>query len=213
MPEPMAWLPFLAATLAMQVTPGPDMMLAMGRGIGRGRRTASCTVLGMTAGAGLTHLPLLALGVTALVASSPDALNVMRRLGAAYLIRLGIELLRNGHRHDLEATATPRSSPSAAVREGMIGNLLAPKSMTFMSAFLPQFIDPASGPIATQLLPLGGAQKACGAVVLGTVALASSAAGAHFLRHPRLRVPQARPAGRVMLALGLRLAFAGGPGG
>lgn len=95
----------------------------------------------------------------------------------------------------------------------MISNLLNPKSMTFMLAFLPQFVDPASGPVTAQLLLLGGAQKACGVVVLGTVALTSSAAGAHFLRYPRLCVRQARLAGCVMLALGLRLALVGGPSG
>lgn len=111
----------------------------------------------------------------------------MRWLGAAYLIRFGIRLLRDSRRHGPEVAAAPRSSSLAAVREGMISDLLNPKSMTFMLAFLPQFVDSASGPVTTQLLLLGGAQKACGVVVLGTVALTSSAAGAHFLRHPRLR--------------------------
>jgi threonine/homoserine/homoserine lactone efflux protein len=97
MPDLTTYLAFLAAVLVMQITPGPDMALVIGRGVGQGRRVAFCTVLGFMA-AGLIQVPLLVLGVASLLYASPLAFELMRWLGAAYLIWLGVKLLWSARR-------------------------------------------------------------------------------------------------------------------
>jgi threonine/homoserine/homoserine lactone efflux protein len=207
MPDLATYLAFVAAVLAMQTTPGPDMMLVLGRGIGQGRRIAAATVLGFML-AGLVQLPLLALGVAALVQSSPLAFALLRWAGALYLIWLGAGLLLRRPAAPA-AAAAPRTTLWRAARDGMVSNLANPKVLVFMLAFLPQFVDPARGPVELQLLLLGATQKGCGFVVQGTVALASGALGARLARRPGWRRWQERGAGLVMLALGVRLVVAG----
>lgn len=87
------FLTFYAAVLAMQLAPGPDMMLVIGRGIGQGRRVALLTAAGTTLLAALVQLPLLALGVASLVQNSPLAFDILRWVGAAYLIWFGVKLV------------------------------------------------------------------------------------------------------------------------
>jgi threonine/homoserine/homoserine lactone efflux protein len=206
------FLTFYAAVLAMQLAPGPDMLLIIGRGIGQGRRVALLTAAGQTLLAAFVQLPLLALGVAALVQSSPLAFELLRWAGAAYLVWLGVRLLIAAGRHSRGGAVAPprRVSDRVALREGMISNLTNPKPMVFMLAFLPQFVDPASGwPVALQLLFLGAVQKLSGLMVLSSVALGAGTFGTWLSRHPRLIAWQERFAGIVMVALGLRLAFAG----
>lgn len=209
MPEPSTLLAFLAAVLAMQVLPGPDIAPLVGRGVGQGRRVALWTAVGMTVGAGAVQLPLPALGVASLVRSSPLAYELLRWLGAAYLVWLGVRLLR-GAGHPAVAASQARRVPAlAAAREGMISNLTNPKVAAFMLAFLPQFVDPAHGPVAVQLLVLGAVQKLSGMCVLGTVALVSGTLGGWLARRPGLIAWQERFTGAVLVALGLRLLLAG----
>ena len=206
------FLTFYAAVLAMQLAPGPDMLLIIGRGVGQGRRVAFLTAAGQTLLAALVQLPLLALGVASLVQRSPLAFELLRWAGAAYLVWLGVKLLLGAGRHSGRggvARLRPVSD-RAALREGMVSNLTNPKPMVFMLAFLPQFVDPASGwPVALQLLVLGAVQKLSGFVILSTVALAAGSFGRWLARRPRLIAWQERFAGIVMVALGLRLALAG----
>ena len=209
MPEPSTLLAFLAAVLAMQVLPGPDIALLIGRGVGQGRRVALWTAVGMTLGAGAVQLPLLVLGVASLVRSSPLAHDALRWLGAGYLVWLGARLLRGAGHPAAAAPDRPRVRALAAAREGMISNLTNPKVAAFMVAFLPQFVDPAHGPVARQLLVLGAVQKLSGLCVLGTVALVSGTLGGWLARRPGLIAWQERFTGAVMVALGLRLLLAG----
>jgi threonine/homoserine/homoserine lactone efflux protein len=205
------FLTFYAAVLAMQLAPGPDMMLVIGRGIGQGRRIALLSAAGTTLLAALVQLPLLALGVASLVQSSPLAFDVLRWAGAAYLIWLGVKLIAGAGRHRQSAMAAPKPvSDGTALRQGMISNLTNPKPMLFMLAFLPQFVDPANGwPVTAQLLLLGAVQKASGFMVMATVALGAGTFGDWLSRRPGLIAWQERFAGVVMVGLGLRLALAG----
>lgn len=200
---------FIAAVLIMQVTPGPDMMLIIGRGVGQGRQVALCTVVGMTLLAGLVQLPLLVLGVASLLQSSPLAFTLLRWAGAAYLIWLGARLLWSSIRHDGRAPSALRASVWGAVREGAINNLTNPKPLLFTFAFLPQFVDPSQGPVWIQLLALGLLQKLCGVVVYGSAAMASGTVGGWLNRWPTIVVWQERFTGLVMVILGIRLLFAG----
>jgi threonine/homoserine/homoserine lactone efflux protein len=211
MPDLPTFLTFYTAVLAMQVAPGPDMLLIIGRGIGQGRRVALFTAAGTTLLAALVQLPLLALGIASLFQASPLAFEVLRWAGAAYLIWLGVKLLAGAGRHRDGATIAPKPvSDGRALREGMISNLTNPKPMVFMLAFLPQFVDPANGwSITAQLLLFGAVQKLSGFVVMATVALGAGTFGSWLSRRPGLIAWQERFAGLVMVGLGLRLAFAG----
>jgi threonine/homoserine/homoserine lactone efflux protein len=210
MPDLATYLAFLAAVLVMQVTPGPDMALVIGRGVGQGRRVAFCTVLGFMV-AGLIQVPLLVLGIASLLHASPLAFDLMRWLGAAYLIWLGARLLWSSRQGSslAQSAAGARSSALSAVRDGLINNLTNPKALLFMFAFLPQFVSPDRGSVAAQLLVLGLTQKATGLLVQGSVALASGAVGGWLARKPGFLVWQERFAGFVMVGLGLRLLLAG----
>ncbi|WP_245272054.1 LysE family translocator [Mesorhizobium sp. LSJC285A00] len=199
----------MGTVVLLQMPPGPDSMLVTARGIGQGRRVALFTVLGMTAGAGMVQLPLIAFGVSSLVRTSPLAFGALQWLGAAYLVRLGLGLVFTKP----ETQAWPDTTPIkavAAAREGMIANLFNPWPITFMVAFLPQFVDPHGSSVTLQLLLLGATQKMTGVLVLGTYAVASGSIGAWILKRPRVRLWQQRIAGLFIVGLGFRMAFGGG---
>jgi len=205
MPDLSTLLTFVVAVLAMQVLPGPDIALLVSRGVGQGRRVALWTAVGMTVGAGVIQLPLLALGVAQIIQSSPLAYELLRWMGAAYLVWLGTRLLRTAGRSTIAGPAQHRVSAFTAAREGTINNLTNPKVAAFMVAFLPQFVDPAHGPVAAQLLVLGLVQKLSGMCVLATVALVSGTVGSWIARRPTLIAWQERFTGTVMIILGVRL--------
>jgi len=130
----------------LETTPGPDMMLVLARGIGQGRRTALLTVVGMIFIAGLVQVGLLVLGVASLLQAHPSGLVVLRWIGAVYLLYLGARMIRSSVSGQKNLVAPGCFSPRHALREGTINSLTNPKSLLFMFAFLPQFVDPASGP-------------------------------------------------------------------
>jgi threonine/homoserine/homoserine lactone efflux protein len=183
MPELATYLAFVAAVLAMQAVPGPDTLLVVSRGVGQGRTVAIAT---------------------ALVRSSPLAFEALRYLGAGYLIYLGLRLILRRRRGDA-ALSPVRATPRSAFLEGMISNLTNPNVLVFMLAFLPQFVDPARGSVAVQLLVLGATQKLCGLVVLAATAFAAGTVGDWIARRPGLILWQERLAGAVMIGLGVRL--------
>jgi threonine/homoserine/homoserine lactone efflux protein len=127
--------------------------------------------------AGIVQLPLLAAGIAALVQSSPVAFQVMRYAGAAFLIVLGLRLLVQRPTSDGGAAKNLQTSSVRAFIEGMIANLTNPNVILFMLAFLPQFVEPASGSVGLQMLTLGAIQKATGLFVLGGTALLAGGIG------------------------------------
>lgn len=208
MPDLATYLAFIAATLAYQLTPGPDMMLVMGRGIGHGRRAALATAIGCVA-AGFVQIPLLALGVASLVAAAPLLFEIVRYAGAAYLLYLGFRLVFARQATDAVYRNGRQPSAAAAFAQGMIANLTNPKTLVFMLAFLPQFIDGGRGSVAFQFLVFGATMKATGLVTLGTVALGSGTLGGWLARRPAFVAWQERFAGMVMIGLGVRLLLSG----
>ena len=211
MPDLGTYLTFIAAALAMQLTPGPDMALVVGRGVGQGRQVAIWTAIGTTAGAGAIQIPLVTFGVASLIETWPLLFTVIRVLGAAYLIWLGVLLLWRAGSH---AAAMPRrGTPTAlaAFRDGMVSNLTNPKPLMFMLAFLPQFVEPAHGSVTTQLLILSATQKLTGTLVMVSCALVSGSLGSWLSRHPRVIAWQQRFTAVVLIGLGARLLLAGDP--
>ena len=210
MPGSETLLTFLIALFFLEVTPGPDMMLILGRGIGQGRKVALMTVVGMIFVAGFIKISLLILGVASLLQAYPQALTLLRWAGAVYLLWLGFKLIRASFQGGALAAVVVKTSSWLAVREGAINSLTNPKSLLFMFAFLPQFVDPAVGPVWSQLLLLGCLQMLSGVLALSAIAMASGTVGQWLTRWPRLLAWQQRFTGLLMIGLGLRLFMSGG---
>ncbi|UDF32301.1 UNVERIFIED_ORG: LysE family translocator (plasmid) [Roseateles sp. XES5] len=210
MPEFSTLLTFALALLVLEITPGPDMMLVLARGIGQGRRVALLTVVGMVFVAGVVQVALLVLGVASLLRAYPASLLVLQWAGAAYLLYLGAKMIAaSRHTAERRRPETAGISDWTAIRDGTINSLTNPKSLLFMFAFLPQFVDPEAGPVWLQLALLGTVQKLAGVLSLGGVALASGTVGQMLYRRPGFLQWQERFTGLVMLGLGLRLLLSG----
>lgn len=211
--DPAPFVTFLAALVLLEITPGPDMMLVLARGIGQGRRIALLTVVGMVFVAGVVQVALLVFGLASLLEVYPALLVALQWIGAFYLIYLGARTIRASFLiREPELAPSRRVPDRTALRDGAINSLTNPKSLLFMFAFLPQFVDPEVGPVWLQLLILGSVQKLAGVLSLGGVALAAGSVGQLLQRWPRLLAWQERFTGTVLMALGVRLLVAGGPG-
>lgn len=205
MPDLPTYAGFVAAVLLMQSVPGPDTVLVAARGMGQGLRIALATVFGMTVLAGLIQLPLLAFGIGEIARSHPAIFDVIRVVGAAYLVWLGLRYMFKSGTAPSSAASQDAPSPVRAAIQGMIINLMNPNPLIFMLAFLPQFVAPTQGAVATQLLVLGATQKVTGFGVLGLVALASGRLGDRLSARPGIASWQARIAGVILVALGVWL--------
>lgn len=195
---------FMLAALALNITPGPDMLYVAARGAGEGRAAGIASALGIGAGT-LVHIAAVALGLSALLAAVPVAYTVVRIAGGAYLVYLGVRALRS---RAALGVATLEPAPLGAVfRQGVVTNVLNPKVALFFLAFLPQFVDPARGSAARQIVVLGLLFDTSGTLVNLAVALGASGAAARLRRAGRASTVLHRLTGGVFIALGLRLAI------
>lgn len=195
---------FLAATLTLNVTPGPDMLYVIARSAAQGRRAGIVSALGI-AGGTIVHTALVALGLSGLLLAVPIAFEIVKLAGAAYLMWLGARLLL---RPGGTATApTVSDAPVGAIfRQGVITNVLNPKVALFFLAFLPQFVDPRRGPVAVQIAVLGLLFNVSGTLVNIAVALLASRAG-QWTRRRAGTTALERASGALFIGLGLRLAL------
>jgi threonine/homoserine/homoserine lactone efflux protein len=199
---------FLLATLALLIVPGPAVLYIVGRSLHQGRRAGLVSVLGISAGS-VVHVAAAALGLSALLLASSLAFSALKYAGAAYLIYLG---LRTWFGRD--AGAAPSAPVPHGLRrvfaQGVLVNVLNPKTALFFFAFLPQFVDPRRGPVAYQILFLGGVLISLGICSDGLYALLAGSLAGHLHRHPRYWKRQRYVTGGIYVSLGLTAAFAGG---
>ena len=205
MPDTHSLLLFLAAGLALNFTPGPDMLYVAARGASEGRAAGIVSALGIGAGT-LIHITLVALGLAALLAAVPVAYTVVRLGGAAYLIYLGARALRA--RTALTLANVEAADLPTVFRQGVITNVLNPKVALFFLAFLPQFVDPARGNPALQVVALGLLFHTTGTLVNLGVAVGSSRAAQRLRGVNKAATVLHKFTGALFIALGLRLAFA-----
>ena len=152
MPDGSMFPAFLAATLVTVAVPGPSVVFLVARSIELGRSAGLRSMLGLETGA-LIHVAAAAAGLTALVAASDTALLVLRYGGAAYLLHLGVSRLVA---RPVPVAAGPVERTTRGLfRDGVLVDLLNPKTALFFLAFLPQFVDPGAGPAAAQVCVLG----------------------------------------------------------
>lgn len=181
------------------------MTYVAARSLAQGRRAGIVSALGIAVGC-LFHLVAAAAGVAVLLRSVPEAYAAVRLVGAAYLIYLGVGLIRGAGR-GAGAPALAAASDIAIFRQGVLTNVLNPKVALFFLAFLPQFIDPSGRPAGVQTLALGLYFDAQGtAINVGIACLAGGARTA--FAGPRARAWVERLSGGVLVALGVRLAAA-----
>jgi threonine/homoserine/homoserine lactone efflux protein len=201
--DPLVLLAFVPAGLALNLTPGADMMFCLGQGLRSGRRAAMAANFGIAAG-GMVHTTLAALGLGALVAAHPAAFEAIRWLGVGYLLWLAVAALRSS-----PFTSEARVVPVPAARafwQGLMVNLLNPKVILFILAFLPQFVDPAR-PILPQFLTLGVVFSLGGLVVNGAVGVFAGSIGQRVARSEGLARWLSRISASIFGALALRLAL------
>jgi threonine/homoserine/homoserine lactone efflux protein len=195
---------FLAAGLALNLTPGPDMLYVAARGASEGRAAGIVSALGIGVGT-LVHIALVAAGLAALLSAVPIAYLALRLGGAAYLVYLGVRALRATPGSSGVAELTP--APLGVIfRQGVITNVLNPKVALFFLAFLPQFVDPSRGNPALQVVALGLLFDLSGTLVNLAVALGSSRVAARLRSGRSARLVQ-RVTGALFIALGARLAW------
>lgn len=202
-----AWdvlVPFMFGVLVLQLSPGPDMLLILNRGIVHGPRIAFSTIAGIVVIAGATQISLLVFGLGTLLNTHPAIMPVLQSVGALYLLYLGIRMMTTGFSTD-DPVAARSMGPGTALWEGALSSLSNPKSFLFLFVFLPQFLDPASGPMWVQMLILGGLHKLASLVTLSSVALSAGRIGTWTRRWPALFLFQRNASGLLMVAISLSL--------
>lgn len=197
-PELSTLLVFAGSVAALVLVPGPNLIYIVTRSVEAGRSAGLASMLGVEVGT-LVHVAAAAFGVTALLASSAVAFDVVRYAGVAYLVFLGVRALRAGEAPD----TAPHGGLRRSFAEGVLVNVLNPKVSLFMLAFLPQFVDPDRGAAAGQVLVLGAVLLA----VASTLDLLFIA-GAGLIRKRLGR--GRRVAGGVYLVLAALAAVGGG---
>ena len=194
---------FLAASVLLWLTPGPDTMYILARSVAQGRRAGVLSALGIGSGL-LIHTLLAAFGLSAILAASAWAFAVVKTAGALYLICLGIQAL-------WKKVGNPDAPDVAPIgnwhvyRQGVVTNTLNPKVAIFFLAFLPQFVDPAAGRGPMPFLLLGAIFVAGGTLWCLGQAVCAASATRTIRRHPALLGWPERLSGCVYIALGLNL--------
>ncbi len=199
---PLTLLSFIPAALALNLTPGADMMFCLSQGLRSGPRAAMAANFGIATG-GLVQVTLAGLGLGALVQAHPFAFDAIRWAGVAYLLILALQTLRAG------PPSMARTAPTVAgkaFREALLVNLLNPKVVLFILAFLPQFVDPAR-PVLPQFLTLGMVFAIGGLAVNGFVGLMAGSIGQRMAESRSLTLWLSRASAVIFTGLALRLAF------
>jgi threonine/homoserine/homoserine lactone efflux protein len=201
MPEPTTLLLFAGSAATLVLVPGPNLIYIVTRSVEAGRRAGLASVLGVEAGT-MIHVAAAAVGLSALLASSAVAFEVVKYAGVAYLVYLGVRALRAGGSPETRAAA---AGMRRTVAEGVLVNVLNPKVSLFFLAFLPQFVDPERGAAATQVLILGAVFMVVASVLDLLFVLAAGALGERLGGGGSRRL-----AGGVYLALAAMAAATGG---
>jgi threonine/homoserine/homoserine lactone efflux protein len=198
-------LVFFLTTVIAMVTPGPDMLFVLGCGMRGGPRAGLLATAGVATSEAV-HIAVAAAGLAALFAAVPTAFTVVRIAGAAYLIYLGVQLIRHRKDGGDEPVVGSGMSGRRAYLNGLLTNLLNPKMVTFTIAFLPQFIDPALGRVWLQFAILGVILIVLEFLVDGTVGVLAGRIGTWMRRRRAARRRVDVATGGLFISLGVRLA-------
>lgn len=198
--DPVLLLAFIPAALALNLTPGADMMFCLSQGMAAGPRAAVAASAGISAGV-LCHVALAGLGLGAAVEAFPWLFGAIRWVGAAYLLWLAWRTLRT----PLSGRIVPRRA-SRAFRDGLVVNLSNPKVILFVLAFVPQFVDPAR-PVLPQFLVFGAVLATGGFVVNALVGIFSGRLGGALRRNPGVERGLRAASSAIFAALAARIGW------
>ena len=205
MPDLSTLLVFTLAALVLNISPGPSNFYVLSRSIAQGHGAGLVAAVGLGLGS-LVHVGAAAFGVSALFQASATAYTVLKLCGAAYLIWLGIATLRAGEALPESLTAPPPRGKGRILRESALVEALNPKTALFFLAFLPQFVDPAAGAIAPQMLLLGLIVTVTALPCDALVAVASGGLAQALWRSARAQRLLNALSGSMLIGLGLWVA-------
>ncbi len=192
-------LAFVPAALALNLTPGADMMFCLGQGLRSGPRAAVAASAGIGMG-GIVHVAIAGLGLGAVIAAAPWAFDVIRWVGVGYLLYLAWQALRSA---DPSRATAEGLTTAQAFWSGFLVNLTNPKVILFVLAFIPQFVDPAAGSVLLQFLIFGVVLGIGGFFINGAVGVFASGIGRSLTRSGKVL---GRVTSGIFVALAARLA-------
>lgn len=195
---------FLSAAFLLSITPGPGILYVLSRSLHGGKREGILSCVGTFIG-GLVHVLAAALGLSAIIMTSALAFSVIKYAGAAYLIYLGLRMLLE--RQTVSSDNLPGTIQTSALRQGIVTEVLNPKTALFFLAFIPQFVDPASNAV-TQFLLLGTITASLNFTADLIVASFAGPIGHAFQSHRQFRRRQRVFSGCTMIGLGAYVALA-----
>ena len=213
MPTASALLLFAGATLALLVVPGPAVLYIVARATSQGRRAGLVSVAGIHLGT-LAHVAAAVLGLSAALVASATLFSAIKLAGAAYLVALGVRTLVRAARTDVDAPGGEMAPPPPRrlrriFLDGVVVNVLNPKTAVFFLAFVPQFVDPAAPHPTLQLLVLSAEFVVLGLVTDGTFAVVGGALSGRLGRSPVANRRVDVAAGTAYLGLGAVTALSG----
>lgn len=207
------WTTFFSAALVLNLAPGPDFAFILGQTFRGGRRAGFVAMFGIWTGA-MVHVLMAALGLSAILMTSATAFAIVKWVGAAYLLWLGVSALRAKSASFLPDQTEkgpnfkgPSFRAATIFRQGMLTNILNPKVALFFLAFLPQFVVEGAGPISAQLFLHGILIICIAAFIEPPLILMADRLGQSLRRSKRLALWMERSVGAIFIALGLRLAL------
>jgi threonine/homoserine/homoserine lactone efflux protein len=201
----VSWLLFTVASLVLIITPGQDMVLVMSRSVAQGAKAGVATAAGVSVGL-VGHTLLATLGLGAILRTSDWLFIALKLAGAAYLIYLGIGLLRTRSTLSIDQASARRSLVRLFV-DGALSNVFNPKIAIFYFAFLPQFVSPGAANPTLSIFTLGLLFAVLTFLVKGPVGFFAGALSGWLRSRPSVLAWVFRASGAVLIGLGLRLAF------
>lgn len=196
------FLAFIPAAIALNLTPGADMLFCLGQGLRSGTKQAFAASAGVSMGS-MTHVTIAGLGLGAVISAFPWIFDVIRWIGVGYLLYLAVTALRSSDQSD----ESVRLTSAQAFRQGYFVNLSNPKVILFVLAFIPQFVDPTQGSVFVQFLMYGAIIAINGFFVNGLVGAFASGLGQAMAGSEKFQRGIGYVTATIFTALALRLAI------
>ena len=203
--DPAVLLTYSLIVLGFVFIPGPATLLTLARATTSGTKVGIATGAGITAGDFL-HTIMAVVGISAIIAASATLFTILKYLGAAYLVYLGLKAIFEKASFDLGQGRVPITAPQA-FRQAILAEVLNPKTALFFLAFLPQFVAPERGFVVAQLTVLGIVFALIGFFSTIVYSVAAGSLGNFLRRSPRVLRWQGKVVGSIYCALGVRLAL------
>lgn len=197
---------YIAIVLGFVFIPGPATLLTVARATSSGTRVGIATGAGVAAG-DVIHTFMAIVGISAIIAASATLFSVVKYLGAAYLVYLGIQAILSKTPADPAATRALPITAQKAFRQAILAEVLNPKTALFFLAFLPQFVRPENGSVALQLTILGIIFVLLGLLSCVIFAVSAGSLGSYLRRNPVVLKWQGKIVGGIYCVLGVRLAL------